>query len=453
MMKRYFSIIPLLAISVTLICSCSKQTAERQEGVSGKAVSGASVTEMEMQSSENVIFKKSSLGDVLQRWDGANIHEYEMESEFDELLYADAEWVYYSAVHNHSSEIRRIPVVETDGIQTPRPYQIETLLTEEKFQIHDSMVVDGRYVVALIGNYRLWIFDVKQRTSKTISFDKKFGDSVKTTSQLLGYVGNTVFVYLNDYEGTMREVYSYHLKTGKRRYVKTYEEGLTMYQAAICFTAEKGEKAYYSLQEEYSPIVEKYNIKTGKRQNMIRSKKIFEQKLLVALDVSRENLMEYRITNLCLDAGRLYLQASVAWEEKGTHWGNYVFSIDDAGVEPIRYEKEITEQMKKTCQEILVEDENGKSIFVNRAVLLNVTDGKCLFDNRVELEEVEDFAYDCQMSCYDSKSGALQKYSAKEKEFYKYADAGCLIRLLDGMYMNPLDQFAQDYYGANPIWW
>lgn len=324
----------------------------------------------------------------------------------------------------------------------------ERQITQDTEIIYFEKSEGGREIYQWDGA-KLHEYDVEKEKAETVVFPKKYTKSVKTCSQIIGYAGDRVWIYLDDYEGKNIGLYCYDLVHKTKDYIKSYREGLSQ-QAVICFTPSEDGKCIYSTKEEYSPILERYDMETGKTKKIIKQKALLKRAVTDALGTQEAKLMDYRVTRLCLDGTRLYLQASVQWEEKEIiYWQNFIFSIDEDGKEKIRYEKDITEYMLKNGNIGRVRNEDGKRGFINDGSLLEIADGTCLFDMSEDFE-IEDSAFDYVFGCYDSKGKTFQKYSLVDQELYAIINQEQLLRrMADWTDVNPVRELAEDYYVAS----
>lgn len=136
------------------------------------------------------------------------------------------------------------------------------------------------------------------------------------------------------------------------------------------------------------------------------------------------------VTELFGDAGRLYVQVGLIWEEAGVTRAEYLLFSRGERESELRYEKKLTESMQSKVKNRhgrwgIQSSENDKleTVYTENAVM-NDARCVCMMDGKAYLS-LYDYENDKgRLGCYELQSGAFQWISKKEAKFGVLGRAG-----------------------------
>ena len=156
------------------------------------------------------------------------------------------------------------------------------------------------------------------------------------------------------------------------------------------------------------------------------------------------------IDNILMDENRLYIQIIARYDRFVSH---FLFSLNLGKQGELRYEKELTDCMKKCGWEGWYKNDNVKYA-VNFAGLRSISmkEGKCLFEKEVtqnrfignRLVELKDIRW----IGYDMTDRKYMECTIDDISFYQFADYSCIESMLNqynNFYENKMNEFVLPY--------
>ncbi len=424
-MNQRGRILLCLGIFVGLLSGCGGEYVGLAEGdvvsgsaVSTEAVSGDAVREKPVSSHRfctdtNLYYVSEDESKLMQaRTDGTHrkcIKEWPAkkdEEKYEEVVYADENWLYYNVIFDYEEEITYRAPIEKDaqGYDVVNFQKEEELVKEELiFPFYaDSDYYFYKYMQDGKCTGKLVKYDLKKK--RKVTEIKEYGD---------------IFRIKDDYIIADHRLYIQDLDSVQWKKLSDYVQDPDDDKEMIVHNAEA---LFYPTYVTKKADDRRFDIKRhdGKKETDFIT---WEQLDHAVKEASGEEKPDVCMPDqLFWEKERLYIQMQTGWMKDGTyHMGYMIFSQgenEDGSGCGLRYEKELTE-----CMRSYVKEQTGKwcdstevdveHMVVNDAQCIAMVGGKAYLS-------LYDYEKDKgRLACYDLDTGDFEWINRQDAAFYK----------------------------------